>query len=297
MPPLPGFSDNLFRSRNDFVRATLALLKPLTQYFSPSKGRIRVPVATGAHFDETAAQFEGFARPLWAVGALLLGADSISSPELAAQVDEIVQPWLQGMIAGTDPSHAEYWGSMQISDQRMVEAEIFSFALLAAPGKFYDPLDDSQKANVRTWLSSIQGKDMPVNNWRFFRVFTNLALVKTCGVPIEQIWDELDTDLSLLDKFYLGDGWSADGMWEAAGTGQEKKSLQASLGPEANGARRQADYYSGSFAIQFSQLLYSRFAEEIDDKRCEKYRMRARSFGAQFWRYFDSQGTSCRKLR
>ncbi|MBE3048161.1 DUF2264 domain-containing protein [Candidatus Bathyarchaeota archaeon] len=290
MPPLPGFSDNPFRTRNDLIRATLALLTPLVPYSSPGNARIRIPVATGAHFDESAAQFEGFARPLWAVGALLLGSESISCPDLAAEVDAVVQPWVRGVIAGTDPAHPEYWGAMQDSDQRMVEAEIFSFALLAAPEKFYGRLDEGEKQNVLAWLSSIRGKEMPRNNWRFFRVFSNLALVKVCGVPLSEVWNEMQMDLDLLDTFYLRDGWSADGLWEPAD--KDGSETPRPGGHGSDGARCQADYYSGSFAIQFSQLLYSKFAEGIDDARCEVYRSRARDFGADFWRYFDSQGTS-----
>jgi hypothetical protein len=74
MPVLAGFSDNPFRTREDCVTATWALLSPLRAYTSPLGARIRLPVSTGAHFDEVAAQLEGFARPLWAVGALLASA-------------------------------------------------------------------------------------------------------------------------------------------------------------------------------------------------------------------------------
>lgn len=293
MPPLPGFSDNPFRTRNDLIRATVALLTPLTSCFSPGKARIRIPVATGAHFDEAAAQFEGFARPLWAVGALLLGSDSISCPDLAAQVDALVQPWVQGLISGTDPEHPEFWGLIHDYDQRMVEAEILSFALLAAPHRLYEPLDDKQKQNVKAWLSSIQRRDMPRNNWRFFRVFSNLALVKTCGVPLEELRDEMNADLEILDSFYLQDGWSADGTWETAEHAEKLEEEALATGRrDIRTPGRKADYYSGSFAIQFSQLLYTRFADDIDGPRCEKYRAQARDFGARFWRYFDSQGTS-----
>lgn len=293
MPPLSGFSDNPFRTRNDLIRATVALLKPLVSCFSPGKARIRVPVATGAHFDEAAAQFEGFARPLWAVSALLLGLDTISSPDLAAEVDALVQPWVEGLVAGTDPEHPEFWELIHDYDQRMVEAEILSFALLAAPDKLYKPLDDRQKQNVKAWLSSIRGKDMPRNNWRFFRVFSNLALVKTCGVSLEEVRQEMDADLEILDSFYLQDGWSADGTWETAEHADKLEDEALATGRrDIRTPGRKADYYSGSFAIQFSQLLYSRFAEDIDGARCEKYRAQARDFGSRFWRYFDSQGMS-----
>lgn len=42
-------------------------------------------------------------------------------------------PWRDGFIAGTDPSHEEYWGAVSDIDQRMVEAEVVAYALLLAP--------------------------------------------------------------------------------------------------------------------------------------------------------------------
>ncbi|KAM0388882.1 hypothetical protein ACHAQC_009159 [Fusarium culmorum] len=293
MPPLPGFSDNKFESRDDFIEAIIALISPLNKYFSPDKSQIRIPVATGAHFDESAAQLEGFARPLWAIAPLLYGYDSITNKELAARVDELVQPWVRGFIAGTDPEHPEYWGAMNHMDQRMVEAEMIAFALIAAPNRFYNPLSDSQKNNIKSWLSSINGKQMPPTNWRWFRVFCNLALVKTCGVPLSQVQSELDADLEILDSFYLEDGWSGDGPWQTDEQAIQEQELAEKTGRrDAIGVGRQADYYSGSFAIQFSQVLYSKFAADLDEKRCEMYRQRARDFGSQIWRYFDARGSA-----
>ncbi|KAM0425901.1 hypothetical protein ACHAPT_008839 [Fusarium lateritium] len=293
MPPLPGFSDNPFKTRTDSIRATIALLKPLINYFSPEKARIRIPISTGTHFDESAAQLEGFARPLWAVGALLYGYDSIEDQELASQVDKLVQPWLKGFVSGTDPDHPEYWGAVHDMDQRMVEAEILAFALLAAPGKIYEPLSDRQKGNITAWLKSMNGKEMPPTNWRWFRVFSNLALTKVCGVLYENVKDKMNADLEILDTFYLYDGWSADGPWQTPEQAEREYQQTLTTGRrDAIGVGRQVDYYSGSFAIQFSQLLYSKFANDIDGSRCDLYRQRARDFGAGIWRYFNSQGSS-----
>jgi len=318
MPSLSGFSDNPFVTRSDVIRATLALLKPLLPYFSPEKARIYIPSATGTHFDETAAQLEGFARPLWAVGALLLALDSPSSANatqdaaLHEEILETVQPWIQGFIAGTDPSHPEYWGTITTIDQRMVEAEILSFALLAAPKHIYDPLTADQKRNVGDWLRQLRGKPMPLNNWRWFRVFANLALWRVCGDPLygdkdddgqpgsRGVRQEIEADLEVLDSFYRMDGWSADGPWltaeERARQDQEdsaaltdsvisKKRRDTAIGPG-----RQVDYYSGSFAIQFSQLLFVRFAGQTWPERAAMYRDRAGEFGRGFWRYFDAEG-------
>jgi hypothetical protein len=100
----------------------------------------------------------------------------------------------------------------------------------------------------------------------------NLALVKACGVPYEEVKELMDADHDILQQFYLGNGWAADGFWSDAG--------------------RQADYYSSSFAIQFSQLLYVKYAADIDPERCDAFKERAIFFGDQFWRYFDIDGKS-----
>jgi hypothetical protein len=283
MPPLAGFSDNPFRTREDCVRATWALLAPLKAYTSPLGARIRLPVSTGAHFDEVAAQLEGFARPLWAVGALLASAKN-------QPIDSHLQSWVDGLIAGTNPGsehgiHGEFWGEFQTTDQRMVELEIIGYALLAAPEAFVPslPKDSSNptaqevknveaRERIIKYIRAISGKEMPFTNWRWFRIMANLALVKACGVPYEEVKELMDSDHEILQQFYLGNGWAADGFWSDAG--------------------RQADYYSSSFAIQFSQLLYVKYAVDIDPERCKTFKERARLFGDQFWRYFDIDGKS-----
>ena len=50
------------------------------------------------------------------------------------------------------------------------------------------------------------------------------------------------------------------------------------------------DYYSGSFAIQYLQLLYSRLAADTDPVQAEEYRNRARMYALGFVHYFDPEG-------
>ncbi|KAF2734839.1 hypothetical protein EJ04DRAFT_552452 [Polyplosphaeria fusca] len=267
MGPLPGFSNNPFASHADFKVACIALLRALQPYQSPGGARIKLPLATGTHFDDIAAQLEGFARPLWAVGALLHG-QSMTEDE----IETIAQPYVRGLANGTDPSHPEYWGPVVVRDQRMVEMEIVSFALLSAPGPFFYDQSKEARDNITNWLDTLNGKDFPTTNWLWFRVMTNLALVIVCGIPYAELKEAMDEDLDQMEKFDRGNGWSADGIWNENG--------------------RQADYYSGSFAIQFSQLLYIKMASHIDPKRCERFRQRAVEFGLSFLRYFDDNGAA-----
>ena len=274
MPSLAGFSDNPLRTRNDLVTGTYALLTPLLKYQSPKGARIRLPISSAAHFDETAAQLEGFARPLWAVAALLASHDP------KKPIDQRLKGWIDGIGAGTDPSSDEYWGEATDFNQRLVETEILAYALLAAPRAFLGPPDSTderlieRRKNIKRFLMCTNEKAIHKNNWLWFRVIANLALVKIFGVPHEELKKSMDTDLDILDTFHAGGGWASDGAW----------------GKEAD--RKQMDYYTGSFAIQFSQCVYVKYAADIDPKRVDVFKQRARDFAVDFWRYFDSTGKS-----
>ncbi|KAJ0426613.1 hypothetical protein BJY00DRAFT_322829 [Aspergillus carlsbadensis] len=287
MPPLLGFSDNPFQSRADVIRAARSLLTPLQPYLSKCKARLRVPHETGTHFDETASQLEGFARPLWAIISLIKGGEDKDS--------ELLSQATSGLEAGTDPQHLEYWGEISHNDQRMVEAEVIAFALLATKGSLWRRLSQSARENLRRWLEGINEKEMPRANWLWFRVFVNLALLRVCGYDCEQkemeLKKQMQKDLAVLDEFYIGDGWSGDGKWRTEEEDQEEYELYKKSGRAYMLRKsRNADYYSGSFAIQFSQLLYVRFAGELDPERTEKYCQRARDFGPGFCRFFDADG-------
>ncbi|KAM5341325.1 hypothetical protein ACJ41O_014356 [Fusarium nematophilum] len=262
MPGLAGFTDNPFRDRSDLVRAAATLIQPLKPYKSLAGARVKLFPSTAPAFDDVAAQLEGFARPLWAI-ATMLGGDAGSG--------NLIHSWIEGIQVGVDPSSPEYWGDLGSFDQRMVEMEPIAFALLTAPDAVLRSLNEESKVNLENWLRQINRHDMPRNNWRWFRILVNLALAKVLGVPKDQVSHMMDEDFAILDQFYLGEGWSSDGVW-----GDERK---------------QADYYSGSFAIQFAQLLYVRFADG-DEVRVERYRQQAIGFASQYWRYFDVNGAA-----
>lgn len=261
MPPLTGFSDNPFKTRADYLRAASALVRPLIQYRSPLAARIKLPSSNGAGFSETAAQLEGFARPLWAIPHLLQSC-AVPDPEL--------RRWIEGLKAGTDPHSGEYWGDLRDYDQRMVEMESIAYAILCAPECFSFNDDEAARRNLVAWLIQINHHEMPKTNWLWFRVLVNVALYQQLGVPLELVKIHIDQSLDILDTFYLGDGWSSDGVWSEE--------------------RKQADYYSGSFALQFAPLIFVRFAPGYDPNRTNRYKDQAKDFARQYWRYFSPTG-------
>lgn len=106
---------------------------------------------------------------------------------------------------------------------------------------------------------------MRVERRLWFRVFANLGLRRN-GAPYSL--SRIEADMDHLDTFHVGGGWSNDG-------------------PKSH---HQMDYYSGSFAIQFLQLLYAKLAGDFDQPRAERYRERARQFALDFVHYFDPSG-------
>ncbi|KAJ5599254.1 hypothetical protein N7450_000321 [Penicillium hetheringtonii] len=254
--PSQPFSNSPFRTRADLQSACCALLDPLLPLFTAGGSRVKIGSST-TRFDEGGAQIEGYARPLWALASLLAGNYDYTS---AAR-------WREGIINGTDPNHAEFWGHIEDSDQRMVEMCPIGFTLAVAPHVFWDPLTQNQKDNVTNWLASINAREMPNTNWLWFRVFANLGLRKN-GASYSLA--RIEADMDHLDTFHVGGGWSNDG-------------------PKSH---HQMDYYSGPFAIQFLQLLYSKLAGDFDPERAERYRNRAREFAKDFVHYFNPDGYS-----
>ncbi|KAI9148234.1 putative pectate lyase A [Paramyrothecium foliicola] len=257
-----GFTNNPLKNRSDLIAAARSIVLPVEKYRSTAGARVKIRPATVAAFDDVAAQLEGFSRPLLGIGAFLNQEDGD---------EELLTSWMRGLAAGVDSSNAEYWGDIGEFDQRMVETESICITLLAASEQLLPRLDGTSQANLVAWLRQINGKNMPVNNWRWFRVFVNLTLQQVFHVEDEELHTQLAKDFESLDSFVLQDGWSSDGRW-----GDD---------------RRQADYYSGSFAIQFAQLMYVRFAIGNEERK-EKYRNQAKRFGAEYWRYFNIDGAA-----
>lgn len=156
---------------------------------------------------------------------------------------------------------------MEDLDQRMVESCPIGYTLAIAGKAFWDPLSESQKANVAQWIGSMNDKEMPNTNWLWFRVFANLGL-KANNAPYSH--ERIERDMDHLDTFHRGDGWSNDG-------------------PEGY---TQMDYYSGSYAIQYLQLLYAKLAGSFDSKRAEEYKRRAKLYALDFIHYQAPDGHS-----
>lgn len=172
--PQHAFSKNPMKTRDDVADACRALLDPLASGFSPECALIRVGgtgtrcvllylalfkisgiLLTNNKVDETAAQIEGHARPLWGLAPLLAGDFEYKNAHL----------FVRGLASGTDPDGPEFWGNMEDLDQRMVESCPIGYTLAIAGKQFWNPLSQREKDNVTAWIGSMNDKEMPNTNW------------------------------------------------------------------------------------------------------------------------------------
>jgi hypothetical protein len=245
--PLAG---NPLKTRGDVEKALLDLFNPLLPAFSEGGARVSLS-ATAAHFDQAAADLEGFARPLWGLAPYAAGGGDFPHWPLYAE----------GLANGTDPEHPEYWGKVTDRDQRMVELAALGFALRLIPQHLWDPLDERARRNVATYLLEARPHQFADNNWKFFRVMIDLGLERI-GIDFDRTLTE--QYLQELEAFYLGDGWYRDG----------------------NVPR--VDHYI-PFAMHFYGLIYAALAT-TDEERKHRFRDWARLFAPNIRHWFADDG-------
>ncbi|MGW5350446.1 DUF2264 domain-containing protein [Streptomyces sp. NPDC004031] len=229
------------------------LAEALPPYASPGGARIRLGVNI-AHHPDTAADFEGYARPLWGLAPLAAGGGDFAHWDL----------WARGLAAGTDPAHPEYWGEPRDIDQRTVESAALGFALALAPDKLWDPLSGAEKDRAGAWLARFVDARTPDNNWNFFPVMVSLGLDRV-GYAHDR--DARHARLDRLETYALADGWYADGPTP------------------------QRDYYI-PWAMHFYGLIYATLAGDEDADRAARFRQRAGEFAQGFRHWFADDGSA-----
>ncbi|TLS48002.1 DUF2264 domain-containing protein [Streptomyces montanus] len=187
-------------ARMELASRVRELVAPLVPHFSTGRARVRLGVNTAIH-DDTAAELEAFARPLWGLAPLAAGKGAVPHTEL----------WLRGLAHGSDPAHPEYWGEPRDRDQRIVEMAAIGFALALAPEQWWDPLSGAERDRLARWLRSALPRETADNNWHFFPVLIGLGLDRV-GVPYDR--SLTGARLRRLETFWLGDGWYSDGPTE-----------------------------------------------------------------------------------
>lgn len=239
-----------YSSRNELNNLFVSLMNPLKPFFD-GKGKLKFG-SHGTVYSETAREVEAFLRPLWGFG-----------PHLVFENDnELLEYYMDGIVSGTSPNSDYYWGDVTDYDQLIVEMASLSTCFLLNKEKMWDRFSDIERYNIHRWLIFINNKDIPRNNWHFFRILVNLSM-KQCGMSYSQ--EMIDEDFNTINSFYKGDGWYYDGE------------------------ETQYDYYV-SFAIHYYSLVYMHFTEDEEPERASIIKDRATQFAQTFKYWFDGDG-------
>jgi hypothetical protein len=113
-----------------------------------------------------------------------------------------------GLVAGTDPTSPEYWGSIGQRDQRIVEAADVALALWLARDAVWPRLTAAQRKAVADWLAGVNGKQTADNNWHLFVVLVN-AVLSALDAGGDRA--EMARRYGRFKSFYRGEGWFSDG--------------------------------------------------------------------------------------
>ncbi|MGF7030860.1 hypothetical protein J2T17_001766 [Paenibacillus mucilaginosus] len=245
--------NNPLVTREDLILAFRQLSAPLLPYYSPGSARLELG-GTAASYPREVAGYEGFSRVLWGLVPLLAGGET----------SELLETVLEGIRSGTDPGHEEYWGTVHDYDQKSVEMAAFGLALALVPELLREKLSGEELERLAAWLRQINGRKLWDCNWLFFRVIVQIGF-KKAGLPYDA---ELTRQtLDEIERFYLGDGWYADGVGG------------------------HSDYYV-PFAIHYYGLLYAKLMEAEDPERSRLYKERAALFARRFLHWFAEDGSA-----
>ncbi len=248
-----ALAQNPLKDRQDLERSLLDLLGPLEDRYSEGNAGLALG-ATGTHYSPRVALLEGWSRVLWGIAPLTAGGGSFPA----------AGRHLEGLRRGTDPRDPAYWGEPGDSDQRLVEMAAIALSLLIARQSNWDPLSASEKEGLHAWLSTIQTRALPANNWHFFRILVCSAF-RHLGLPFDQAAE--DESFELVESMYRGDGWYIDG---------------------SNGSY---DFYN-PFGFHFYGLVYARLMGDLFPERARSYVERARLFAPQFLGFFRADGSN-----
>ncbi|MDX2935113.1 DUF2264 domain-containing protein [Streptomyces ipomoeae] len=231
------------------------LLDGLLPYASPTFAQYRLP-GPPSHSGPWSDGLEGYARSFLLAAFRIAGSQGRVNPTL-------VERYVAGLGAGTDPSHPEHWPPITDRAQPMVEAASIAIGLHESRPWLWDRLDDAVRQRVVEWLGGFVGAHVNDSNWRLFQVITEEFLASV-GAPHSRA--EIDAGLARLEDWYRGGGWYTDGDG------------------------RKFDYYNG-WALHLYPVLWERIAgSRADAATVTRHRARLREFLAVHQHFFGADG-------
>lgn len=246
--------------REHWEEAFFQMMIAIMSSASPSGARQRLP-GPRSHHGRDADEVEGFSRSFIMAGPWLHNS-SDGVFHYNGEKYDVAAFYRTGILAGTDPSHPEYWGDLYDYAQHLVELASVSWALYQGKKHIWDRFTESEKEQVASYLYQCTKVTYHHNNWLLFNVVTNTVL-KKLGQPYSQ--QQIDANLEACDHMYIGEGWYRDG--------------------DVN----RIDYYN-AWGFLYYYLIWVILDGESKPELAKKHTERARLFVRDFRYFFAKDG-------
>ncbi|MGW8376431.1 DUF2264 domain-containing protein [Streptomyces sp. ODS28] len=209
LPPLDHeLSPHTGWTRAHWEAAADGLLTAAWRWAGPEGALLNFP-GRASMSGERSDGLEGYARTFLAAAFRVAGAGG-----------EDPHGWLdryaEGLAAGTRAPGREddvSWpliGDFLVQGQPMVESASVALGLRLTAPWLWDRLDEGVQDRAEAWLRGSMRHSPAPNNWYLFP-FTVAAFLESVGRGDAETARAMERGLSLLDGWYRGDGWYADG--------------------------------------------------------------------------------------
>lgn len=189
-------------TRQHWVRAADHLLDGVRPFRSAYGTHIDLP-GSPARAGLRSDGLEGFARTF--LLAAFRTAGTGTSPHIADYTEGLAHgPRGRGAQRWQEISHVGWAG------QPMVESASIALGLLVAREHSWDALDGRQQDRLEAWLRGSLTHQPAANNWYLFPL-TVSAFLESVGRGDAATKAATERAISLLERWYRGDGWYSDG--------------------------------------------------------------------------------------
>jgi hypothetical protein len=153
---------------------------------------------------------EGFARTGTMLAAWVAsGRDPVVIDTANSQPIDLVAYLRRGLLAGTDPKSAGYWGNIRNWDQRGVEAADVARIVWMTRQQIWQQLDQPQREQLAAWLRQGDGRKTPATVWLLFPLTVDLVL-RSLGATAPGSELVSSPNYIQFKRNYVGNGWFSD---------------------------------------------------------------------------------------
>ncbi|AJT42241.1 DUF2264 domain-containing protein [Psychromicrobium lacuslunae] len=202
-------------TREHWWRTADRWLAPVLAAASPGHA---LPVLPGrvTRDGERRESMELIGRSLLLAAPRIAGAhQSTSSAEERADGERLAAWYRQALISGTSPDGPEAWPlgvscrtPLQGVTNSIVEAANISYALATATEQLWEPLSDSEKAQLAAWLRHHASLEVWQNNWQLFPALAE-GFLRSVGEDVRGLHNS--RNVARVEGWYTNEGWYTDG--------------------------------------------------------------------------------------